>query len=89
VPLEESDPDHLSIEEARELIRMMKARAGKTVIEIKKEKRAHTTIVEDDEDDEDDEEDDGDVTIESETRGRKRQRNLSGLHAEVVDLPDD
>src|ERR1700742_1508375 len=49
VPLEERDPEDLSPEEARELIRTMRARsADKTKIkkEIKKEKREQATRVE-------------------------------------------
>ena len=86
VPLEERNPDDLSAEEARDLVRMMRARAAETKIEIKREKRGHATIVEDDDDGDDD---DGDATIESETRGRKRRRDLPDLNVEVVDLSGD
>lgn len=82
VPLDERDPNSLSAEEARELVRRMRAREEDTA-QIKKEKRKAPTIIEDDG------EEDDDVTIAEETRGRKRSRITRDSAVEVIDLSAD
>ena len=85
MPLEERDPNDLSPEEARELVRRMRARDNETKnVVVKKEKRNHATMVADSEDDDDDEE----VTI-SEVRDRKRARASTDSGVEVIDLSGD
>ena len=84
VPLEEREPDDLTAEEAREVIRRMKAREQRVKVEIKSEKRDVTVIEDDDVDDGED-----DVIVESETRARKRQCTLHDSGVEIVDLLDD
>lgn len=81
MPLEDRDPDDLTPEEARELVRRMRAREDEQV-RVKQEKRDHSTMVDDDEDDDDE------VTI-SETRGRKRYRTSHDSGVDTVDLTDD
>ena len=82
VPLEERDPDDLSPEEARELIRRLRTQGGETAVKIKKEKRGRP--VEDDTDDDDD--DDVEVT---EQRAAKRTRLSTDSGVELIDLTDD
>jgi hypothetical protein len=88
VPLEARDPDNLTPEEARELVRRMRAREeDKTRIKqeasarIKKEKRDHSTYLEDD----DEEGDEDEVTITGQSkRSRLSASNDSGI--EIIDL---
>ncbi|KAK5688699.1 hypothetical protein LTS10_000677 [Elasticomyces elasticus] len=81
VPLEERDPDSLTAEEARELVRQMRA-TQKDNVQVKREKRERSGTALDD-DDEDD------VRASSESRGRKRQRRSTDSAIDVVDLMDD
>ncbi|KAK3697252.1 hypothetical protein LTR37_017564 [Vermiconidia calcicola] len=87
VPLEDRAPEDLSPEEARELVRRLRKRdSGRAKIKdenlrIKKEKRNHATLIEDD--------DENDVTITEEIRGRKRTRNSRDSAIEIIDLSGD
>lgn len=89
VPLEERDPEDLNPEEARELVRRLRARNAEKVKikpEVKQEKRKHATIIEDDDDDDDEE----DVTFTGEAPAHKRGRTGdrdSGV--EMIDLSED
>ena len=79
-PLEERDPNELSPEEARELVRRMRAREQDDNFRVKKEKREHAALVDDDEDEE--------ITI-SQVRNSKRARTLTDSGVEVIDLSGD
>jgi hypothetical protein len=83
VPLEERDPDDLSPEEARELIRRMRTQGSDSSVKVKKEKRDRAA-----EDDEDDDDDDGEITV-TEERNSKRARLSTDSGVEIVDLTDD
>jgi hypothetical protein len=81
----------LTPEEARELVRRMRAREENAArikqeagVRIKREKRARTTDVEDDDDDDDD-----GVEITGEGRSSKRARQSTDSAVEIVDLTDD
>ncbi|KAK4896973.1 hypothetical protein LTR27_005220 [Elasticomyces elasticus] len=81
VPLEERDPESLTAEEARELVRQMRA-TQKDNVQVKREKRERSgTALDDDEED--------DARASSESRGRKRQRRSTDSAIDVVDLTDD
>lgn len=85
IPLEERDPDELTPDELRELVRRSraeKAAAVKIKQEPKREKRArkHSDGVNDDDPE-------GDVTVMSESNKRKRTRE-SMETAAVIDLSD-
>lgn len=80
-PLEERDPNDLSPEEARELVHRMRERDMQNNIKIKKEKRNHANVAQDDEDEDE-------VTI-SEAPARKRHRGSTDSGIEVIDLSDD
>lgn len=80
MPLEDRDPDTLTNDEARELIRIQRQRLLDQT-KIKKEKRER----EDEEDDEDGE--DGEVTFTG--VGRKRQRTSTDSGIEVIDLSNE
>ncbi|KAK4954399.1 hypothetical protein LTR10_007830 [Elasticomyces elasticus] len=82
VPLEERDPDSLTAEEARELVRQMRA-IQKDNVQVKREKRERSSTALEDDDDEDD------ARASSESRGRKRQRRSTDSAIDVVDLTDD
>ncbi|KAK3109769.1 hypothetical protein LTR53_016612 [Teratosphaeriaceae sp. CCFEE 6253] len=80
VPLEDRDPDSLTAEEARELVRLMRARRDAQV-RVKQEKRARSATV------------DGgggedSVRISSENRTRKRHRASNDSGVEIVDLTE-
>jgi len=60
-------------------------RERQEAIKVKKEKRDRATVIEDD----DEEGEEGDVTIESESRGCKRQRTSHDSGVELVDLTED
>ena len=81
-PLEERDPNDLSPEEARELVRRMRAREeeNKNMKKIKKEKRTHAPTIEENEDDE--------VSF-TEAPARKRSRTSADSGVEIIDLSDD
>ncbi|KAK5696687.1 hypothetical protein LTR97_007991 [Elasticomyces elasticus] len=81
LPLEERGPDSLTAEEARELVRQMRA-TQKDNVQVKREKRERsgTALNDDDEDD---------ARASSESRGRKRQRRSTDSAIDVVDLTDD
>jgi hypothetical protein len=86
VPLEERDPDELTPDELRELVRRSraeKASAVKIKQEVKREKRAREHL-----DGSTSADEEGDVTIMSENNKRQRTR-ASMENAEVVDLSDD
>ncbi|KAK5720873.1 hypothetical protein LTR15_006835 [Elasticomyces elasticus] len=83
LPLEERDPDSLTAEEARELVRQMRA-TQKDNVQVKREKRERSgTALNDDDEDEDD------AHASSESRSRKRQRRSTDSAIDVVDLTDD
>ncbi|KAK4546707.1 hypothetical protein LTR36_001925 [Oleoguttula mirabilis] len=82
VPLEDRNPDDLSAEEARELVRRHRAREAAVKTEVKKEKRAHSQVIDDDDEDDD-------VTIASENRSRKRHRASRDSGVEIIDLSED
>lgn len=75
VPLEERDPETLSAEEARELVRIQREQL-KNRVAIKKEKREREEA--------EGSEDDGEVTMVSENRKRQKTSRDSGI--EIVDL---
>lgn len=81
LPLEERDPGDLSVEEAREAVRRLRARGAPVKQElIKHEKRdREPTVISDNEDSDD-------VLIYAVNTTRKRQRQ-SGI--EVIDLSTD
>ena len=84
VPLEERDPDDLTAEEARELLRRMRQREQEQV-EIKKEgkkKRARSPTFGGDSDVEE-------VSVTGEGPSRKRSRPSTDSGIEIVDLTDD
>lgn len=80
VPLEERDPDDLSPEEARELIRRMRTQGSEGAVKIKKEKRSRPV--------EDDGEDDDEVEVTGQ-HASKRSRLSTDSGVELVDLTDD
>jgi hypothetical protein len=82
VPLEERDPDDLSYEEARELIRRMRTQGSEPGVKIKKEKREHPI------EDEDEDSDDDEVEV-TEQRMSKRTRLSTDSGVELIDLTDD
>ncbi|KAK5720874.1 hypothetical protein LTR15_006836 [Elasticomyces elasticus] len=80
VPLEERDPDLLTLEEARQLVRRAREREEARVQikqEIKKEKRNHAQV----------DEDDPDVSFEGERN--QRSRTFNDGRVEFVDLTDN
>ena len=79
-PLEERDPNDLSPEEARELIRRMRTQGSDSSVKVKKEKRARAA--------EDDEDDDEEITV-TEERNSKRTRLSTDSGVEIIDLTDD
>lgn len=79
VPLEDRDPETLSAEEARELVRIQRQKLQDQA-KVKKEKRER-------DDDEDAGEDDGEVTMTGERNKRPRLSNDSGI--EVIDLSNE
>ena len=81
VPLEDRDPDSLTLEESRELVRRLQAREAQNSVKVKKEKRAHAELS-DDEDEEDDE-----VAVTEARSKRARLSTDSGV--EIIDLTDD
>lgn len=84
VPLEERDPDDLSPEEARELVRRLRQREQER-IQIKKEareKRAHSDAFDGDSDAEE-------LPIIGEGSARKRHRPSTDSGIEIVDLTED
>ncbi|KAK4561820.1 hypothetical protein LTR86_004499 [Recurvomyces mirabilis] len=84
VPLEERDPDSLSAEEARELVRRMRERE-QDMAKVKREKRGHSpTVIRDMEAGEDDD----DVIVEAEGHQRKRNRPSTDSGVDIVDLTD-
>jgi hypothetical protein len=86
VPLEERDPDELTPDELRELVRRSRAEKASTVKikqEVKREKRARKHF-----DGGHGGDDEGDVTIMSENNKRRRTR-ASMDNAELIDLSDD
>ncbi|KAK5135531.1 hypothetical protein LTR08_005166 [Meristemomyces frigidus] len=87
VPLEERDPDDLTPEEARELVRLLRAKQKQTAVksEFKKEKRTHSQVIDVDDDDDDDD----DVTISSGNYSRKRHCSSRDSGVEIIDLSDD
>ena len=82
VPLEERDPDDLSPEEARELIRRMRTQGSETEVKIKKEKRVRPLEGEDDDSS-------GDEVEVTEQRVSKRARLSTDSGVELIDLTDD
>ncbi len=88
VPLEDRDPDDLTPEEARELVRRLRARqqdAAKIKQEnaVKAEKRSHSTFAEDE---------DSDGGSELEVISHNKRSRLSGSHdsgVEIIDLTND
>lgn len=86
VPLEERDPDDLSPEEARELVRRLRQREQeRTKIKIKKEaqeKRARSDTFDGDSDVEE-------LPVTGEGSARKRHRPSTDSGVEVVDLTED
>lgn len=78
VPLEERDPDDLSPEEARELVRRMRASRTDGEVKVKAEKRGR--------DDDQGEDDDVEVT---DQRSTKRSRMSTDSAVEIIDLTDD
>ncbi|KAK1820342.1 hypothetical protein LTR12_005205 [Friedmanniomyces endolithicus] len=76
-PLEDRDPDSLTAEEARELVRRMRAQQDEQV-RIKREKRARSVTHDDDEP----------AAVASENRRRKRPRASHDSGIDVVDLTD-
>ncbi|KAK5118301.1 hypothetical protein LTR62_002814 [Meristemomyces frigidus] len=81
-PLEARDPDTLTAEEARELVRRIRRREDKFVkVEREDAKRPPPPSVDDDDDSDDDE-----VMIESEAHRRKRHRVAADAEVEVIDL---
>lgn len=82
MPLEDRDPDTLTLDEARELLRRQRDQL-QIKKEIKKEKRDHATLIEDDDSD------DGDGEISFEGERSKRSRTLQASAADVVDLTED
>ncbi|EMC99084.1 hypothetical protein BAUCODRAFT_390870 [Baudoinia panamericana UAMH 10762] len=85
VPLEDRDPDSLSAEEARELVRRLRAQR-EDLVRVKREgaKRQRSATVTENHDD-----DDGDDVTISETRSRKRSRPSADSGVELVDLTGD
>ncbi|KAI5362322.1 hypothetical protein Slin15195_G059730 [Septoria linicola] len=85
VPLEERDPDDLTPEEARELVRRLR-RTQQQQIEIKKEglkkKRARSATLDADSDSEG-------VVITGATSSRKRARQSTDSGIELIDLTED
>jgi hypothetical protein len=81
VPLEDRDPDSLTLEESRELVRRLQARETQSSVKVKKEKRTHAELS-DDEVEEDD-----DVAVTEERSKRARLSTDSGV--EIIDLTDD
>lgn len=85
VPLEDRDPDDLSPEEARELVRRLR-QSQRQQIEIKKEglknKRARSATLDADSDGEG-------VVITGATSSRKRSRQSADSGMEIVDLTED
>lgn len=77
VPLEERDPDTLTAEEARELVRIQRQQLQNRV-KVKKEKRER---------EEDEVSDDGEVTMMGEQRKGQRTSTDSGI--EVIDLSNE
>ncbi|KAM3416597.1 hypothetical protein BST61_g8188 [Cercospora zeina] len=88
VPLEERDPDSLTLDESRELVRRMREREKEQRTEIKKEgqkskaKRARSEAVETDSDGEA-------VLVLGEGPARKRGRQSTDSGVEIVDLTED
>ena len=78
-PLEERDRNDLTLEEARELLRLKRTQESNAV-KVKKEKRRRAA--------EDDDQDDGEMTI-TEERKAKRARESTDSGIEIVDLTDD
>ena len=82
IPLEDRNPEDLSPEEARELVRRMRAREQDQV-KVKREKRSHTDSFEEGEDGDED-----DITI-SEVRSSKRRRGDRDSGVEIIDLTEE
>ncbi|PPJ51979.1 hypothetical protein CBER1_10695 [Cercospora berteroae] len=88
VPLEERDPNTLTLEESRELVRRMREREREQQTEIKKEgqkksaKRARSETLEADSDDEA-------VLVTGERPAQKRSRQSTDSGVEIVDLTED
>lgn len=83
VLLEDRDPESLTAEEARELVRWMRAREDDAV-KVKREKRARSSTIEEEDDNDDDE-----VSEVSSGRQRKRHRASNDSGVEIVDLTED
>lgn len=85
MPLEERDPNTLSLEESRELVRRMREREANNAIrvkqEVKREKRDRTAV-------EDSDPDTDDRVIE-ELRPSKRTRASRDSGIELVDLTEE
>ncbi|KAK1081883.1 hypothetical protein LTR48_007285 [Friedmanniomyces endolithicus] len=77
-PLEDRDPDSLTADEARELVRRMRAQQDEQV-RIKREKRTRSVT-------HDDDDDTGAVALENRRRKRPRASHDSGI--DIVDLTD-
>lgn len=78
MPLEERDPDTLTAEEARELVRLQRQKLQDRA-KVKKEKRERDDEEADDSDDE--------VEVTRQQRKRPRMSNDSGI--EVIDLSNE
>lgn len=80
MPLEERNTRDMSTREMAELITLYRTKQ----VEVKKEKRDHTTLINDDA------ENDGEVTVvDSRPAKRSRESFDSGVDVEVVDLTGD
>lgn len=80
--LEERDPDTLTLEEARTLIRQQNERFN-NMGTVKKEKRNHTNFKQDDG------HDDSGVEVTGEESVHKRRKGTAASDVEVVDLSGD
>lgn len=86
MPLEDCDPDDLTVEEARELLRRMRERQALEA-PVKKEgeskKRARSTALDIDDSDSDE------IIITGESQSRKRSRESNGSAIDIIDLTAD
>jgi hypothetical protein len=94
VPLEDRDPNDLTLDEARQQLRLLRARDAVSIIKQEeqrtnlKRERSVTLGEENETEENTDDGDDDEVTITAEWDRRKRART-SAEGAEVVDLTED
>lgn len=91
MPLEERDPDDLTAEEAREQLRLLRAREAASNIKqegVKRERERSITLGQENGNEENNDDGDDEVTITAAWDRRKRAR-VSAEGEEVIDLTED